>query len=159
MIKVILQNIMVKKAQESKQTHHFQSWHWEVKTFEKFEELSLLYSAHPRVSTAWGGRPRGHPVHFPSSIVEDICTALLGKLKRGKNKQSTSRLLWERPHQELWNEPPLEKLCNQFDFTTFKHILSYFQMPARRIKIASYKLPYKDWALNGHKLPQDLAPL
>ena len=84
MIKVILQNIMVKKAQESKQMHHFQSWHWEVKTFEKFEELSLLYSAHPRVSTAWGGRPRGRPVHFPASIVEDIRTTLLGKLKRVK---------------------------------------------------------------------------
>ena len=23
----------------------------------------------------------------------------------------------------------------------------------------SYKLPYKDWALNGHMPPQDLAPL
>ena len=32
-------------------------------------------------------------------------------------------------------------------------------MPARRIKIEPYKFPYKDWALNGHKPPQDLAPL
>ena len=104
MIKVILQNIMVKKAQESKQTHHFQSWHWEVKTFEKFEELSLLYSAHPRVSTAWGGRPRGHSVHFPSSIVEDICTALLGKLKRGKNTL-LDRLVLKMDHPSLWCFP------------------------------------------------------
>ena len=32
-------------------------------------------------------------------------------------------------------------------------------MPVRRIKIVSYKLPYKDWAQMGHRPPQDLAPL
>ena len=32
-------------------------------------------------------------------------------------------------------------------------------MPARRIKIASYKLPYKDWAQKGQGPPQDLPPL
>ena len=40
-------------------------------------------------------------------------TALSGKLKWQKNIQSISRLLWERPHPGLWNEPPLDSLDPQ----------------------------------------------
>ena len=32
-------------------------------------------------------------------------------------------------------------------------------MSVRRIKIVSYKLPYKDWAKRGQRPPQDLPPL
>ena len=40
-------------------------------------------------------------------------TALTGKLKWQKNIQSISRLLRERPHAGLRNEPPLDSLDPQ----------------------------------------------
>ena len=42
-----------------------------------------------------------------------LYTALSGKLKWQKNIQSISRLLWERPHPGLRNEPPLDSLDPQ----------------------------------------------
>ena len=45
--------------------------------------------------------------------VQTIVTALSGKLKWQKNIQSILRLLRERPHPGLQNEPPLDSLDPQ----------------------------------------------
>ena len=46
-------------------------------------------------------------------VKPDLYTALSGKLKWQKNIQSISRLLRERPHPGLRNEPPLDSLDPQ----------------------------------------------